>query len=442
VQQVVGADLEADHHQTLRHMAKHSTVPHLATRLAVMTATADRPAASRRATYRQVLADPLFRLLFVTRGLAIAADSLRILALSVLIYAATSSPFLGALAFGAGFLPQLIGSTLFGALADRMRPRRVIVLGYAVECATAVVLAVFRLPVGVSLGIVAAVACLVPVFGGASARVIADTLSGDAYVLGRSLSTMSSSAAQLAGLAGGGAAIAALGNPQRALLVSAFLHAASGLAVRIRMPDLPAAPAMARSVMRHSWEGSRALLANRQVRRLLLAQWLPPGFAVGAEGLLVAYAGERGLPAGAAGYLMACLPVGMFAGDLVVGRFVAPSVRERLVGPLVALLGLPLVALGGTVPIAAALGLLFASGAGFAYKLGLQRAFLDALPEEARGHAFGLLTSGLMTAQGVGPAVFGAMATLTGAPEAVALAGAATTACVLIVSPKARLRRQ
>ena len=398
-----------------------------------MTTTTEAPTPEQRATYGHVLADPIYRLLFVTRGLAIAADSLRILALSVLIYAATSSPLLGALAFGAGFLPQLFGSALFGAVADRVRPRRIIVLGYAVECATAVLLAMLRLPVGVSLAMVAAVACFMPVFGGASARVIAETLKGDAYVLGRSLSTMSASAAQLIGLAGGGLAIAALGSPQRALLVSAVLHATAALAVRLRLPNLAAVRAEG-SVMRHSWHGNRALLADRRIRRLLLAQWLPPAFSVGAEGLLVAYAAERGFVAGAAGFLMACLPVGMFAGDLIVGRLAAPRTRERLVVPLVALLGLPLVALGLAVPLPAALGLLLLSGGGFAYTLGLQRTFLDALPEAMRGQGFGLLSSGLMTAQGLGPAVFGALALVTGVQAAVALAGAATALSMVVVS--------
>ena len=38
---------------------------------------------------RRVFADPIFRLLFTTRSVAIAADTLRMLALSVLVYAAT-----------------------------------------------------------------------------------------------------------------------------------------------------------------------------------------------------------------------------------------------------------------------------------------------------------------------------------------------------------------
>ncbi|WP_034591015.1 MFS transporter [Hamadaea tsunoensis] len=393
-----------------------------------MTITADRPA-----TYREVLADPVYRLLFGTRALAIAADSLRILALSTLIYAATSSALLGALAFGAGFLPQLLGTTLLGAVADRVRPRRVITLGYALEALTAVLLATAGLPAAANLAVVAAVACLVPVFGGAAARVTAERLRGDAYVLGRSLSTMSSSAAQLAGLAGGGAVLAALGRPQHALLVSAALHAIAAVAVRTRLPDLDPAPTAAGSVVRHSWHGNRALLADRAVRRLLVAQWLPPGFAVGAEGLLVAYAAQRGWGTATAGYLLGCLPVGMFLGDFLVGRFVAPARRERLSAPLVALLGVPLIGVGLTgSPVVAAAALL-CSGAGFSYKLGLQREFLAAVPQELRGQAFGLLTAGLMTAQGLGPAVFGGIALGTGAGWAVALAGGATCLGVFAV---------
>ena len=54
-----------------------------------MTATAS---LERQATYRQVLAEPQFRLLFLTRSLAIGADTLRTVALSMLIFAATGSP--------------------------------------------------------------------------------------------------------------------------------------------------------------------------------------------------------------------------------------------------------------------------------------------------------------------------------------------------------------
>jgi hypothetical protein len=69
--------------------------------------------------------------------------------------------------------------------------------------------------------------------------------------------------------------------------------------------------------------------------------------------------------------------------------------------------------------------LLLLSGLGYAYGLGLQRPFLDALPQDGQGQAFGLLGSGSMTLQGVGPVCFGAVAAGTGTGVAIALAGGA-----------------
>ena len=186
-----------------------------------------------------MFADPIFRVLFWSRSLSIGAGTLRILALSVLVFEATGSALLTAITFGIGFVPQVIGGTLFGALADRLAPRRLIVGGYLLECAVAAALALGHLPVGVSLALVAVVATLSPVFNGASNRLVAESLTGDAYVLGRSLSNVASAGAQLLGLAAGGVAVSQLG-PARALLVTARLPAGGGHVGPVR-PAPPAA---------------------------------------------------------------------------------------------------------------------------------------------------------------------------------------------------------
>lgn len=388
-----------------------------------------------RTTYREVLADRRFRLLFWTRTLAVAAEALRIMTLSVLVFDATGSPLLGALTFGAGFLPQLAGSFFLGSLADRTRPRLLLTAGHLLQCGSAAYLGLARPPVAALLVLLSCVAVLTPVFSGVSARLVAETLTGDAYVLGRSLSNIASSAAQLAGLALGGAAVALLG-ARGSLLLSAGAFLLAGLAVRLGLPDLPAAaPAErakgrgSRAVLRHSWAGSRALLADAAVRPLLLAQWLPPLFATGAESLIVPFAGEQRLPQGTAGPLLACLPVGMLLGDLAVGRLLRPATRERLVAALVVVLGLPLAGFAWHPPWPVCALLLVLSGTGFAYALGIQRRFLDAVPEARRGQAFGLLSAGLMSVQGIGPALCGVLAEFTGAGTAMALAGLATV-CV------------
>ncbi|MGF7236442.1 MAG: MFS transporter [Frankia sp.] len=304
-----------------------------------------------------------------------------------------------------------------------------IATAYVVECATGTVLASGCLPVGANLAMVVPVASLTPVFAGASARLTAEVLTGDAYVLGRSLSNIAASAAQLLGLAGGGIAAAALGT-RPTLLVAAAVHLVAAVAVRVRLPDLPPAARppdeMPRSVLGQSWSGNWHLLTNPVVRVLLLAQWLPLAFIAGAESLVIPYDASRDLPTSSPGLLLACLPVGMIIGNLAVTRFARPATRERLTTPLMVLCGLPLVAFAINPPLTASAGLLTVTGSGLAYSLGIQRRFLDTTPTAIRGQAFGLLSTGVMTMQGLGPAAFGAVAEAASVGLAIALAGTAT----------------
>jgi len=98
-----------------------------------------------------------------------------------------------------------------------------------------------------------------------------------------------------------------------------------------------------------------------------------------------------------------------------------------MVAPLIVLLGAPTFALAFSPPLWMVGAVLFLTGCGFGYPLGLQRVFVDAIPQRHRGQAFGLLSMGLMTFQGIGPLVFGAIAQASGIRVAMALAA---TACV------------
>ncbi|MCO8274861.1 MFS transporter [Actinoplanes sp. TRM 88003] len=407
--------------------------------------------ADRPATYREVFAERTFRSLFVARTFAISATSLQIFALSVLVYATTGSPLLSALAFAAGFLPQIFGGLLFGALTDRLRPRPLIVAGYAVETALAAALGVFDLPVAASLLLVGVVALGTPLFAGSAARVIAERLTGDAYVLGRSLTNMSSSAAQLLGLAGGGVAVAALG-PQHALLVAAACHAVAAFIVWRGLPTTATAEertgAESRTgadkragAVRDSWSGTVLLFSDPTIRRLLLAQWLPSALVAGAEALLVAYGAARGFPSGAAALLMAAPAVGMLAGNFVIGRFLRPSLRERFSSAFVLVLGAPLILLLLDVPLLVVSALLVVAGFGFAYGLGLQRAFLAASPDGRQGQLFALLSTGMMTFQGLAPLALGVLAEATSPATAIATAGAATMLLATLIPAPVRSTR-
>jgi len=407
-----------------------------------MTATtphsrqAPRPAGpAGRTTYRSVFAAREFRVLFAVTLMYVLGFEFEILGLSVLVFAQTRSAFWTALAFSMGFVPQAVGGALFTSLADRLPPRAVISVGLLTRAAPGLIIGLWpTLPVPVMLALVAMAATVAPVFTAASSGVLPDVLEGDRFVLGRSVFSLTGSATQIIGLGIGGAILAAL--PARRLLLAAGLSllaaaiiARLGLRPRAARTDGPAA----RGIVRATVTGNIELLADRTVRGLLLAQWLPASFFTGAESLIVPYTGSLGQPASAASPLLAAVPAGMLLGDVIVGRFCLPRVRQRLAFPLAALVGVPLLALAFRPPLPVAGTALFACGCGFAYALGIQQAFLDSVPTRLRGQAFGLNSTGLMTGQGLLPPAVGALALAFGAGAAMAIAGAATILAALLL---------
>jgi predicted MFS family arabinose efflux permease len=398
--------------------------------------------APQRTTYRSVFAAREFRVLFAALLMYVLGFEFEILGLSVLVYAQTRSAFWTALAFSMGFAPQAAGGALFTSLADRLPPRAVITVGLLTRAAPGLIIGLWpALPVPVMLALVAAAATVAPVFTAALSGVLPDVLDGDRFVLGRSVFSLTGSATQIIGLGIGGAILAAL--PARRLLLAAGLSllaaaliARLGLRPRAARSTGPAArstgPA-ARGVVRATVAGNLELLADRTVRGLLLAQWLPAWFVTGAEALIVPYTGSLGQPASAASPLLAAVPAGMLLGDVIVGRFCRPRARERLAFPLAAAMGVPLLALAFRPPLPIAGVALFATGFGFAYALGIQRAFLDSLPARLRGQAFGLNSTGAMGGQGLVPMAAGGLAAAFGAGAAMAISGTATILAALLL---------
>ena len=395
-----------------------------------------------RTTYRSVFAVGEFRVLFATLLMFVLGFEFEILGLSVLVYAQTRSAFWTALAFSMGFAPQALGGALFTSLADRLPPRLVISVGLLTRAAPGLVIGLWpALPVPAMLVLVAVVATATPVFTAASSAVLPDVLDGDRYVLARSVFSLTGSATQIIGLGIGGAILAAL--PARRLLLAAGLSLlAAAVVARLGLRPRPARtdawPTRAnarptRGIVRATLAGNLELLADRTVRGLLLAQWLPAWFVTGAESLIVPYAGSLGQPPSAASPLLAATPAGMLLGDLVVGRFCRPAARQRLAFPLAALMGVPLLALAFRPPLPVTGTVLFACGFGFAYLLGVQQPFLDSLPDRLRGQAFGLNSTGMMTGQGLIPPASGGLAAAFGAGPAMAAAGAVTILAALLL---------
>ena len=233
--------------------------------------------AAQRARYGQVFAVGPFRALFSGTVLTIVATSLQILGLSVLVYLATGSAWLSAVAYGAGFLPQVLGGVVLTSLADRLPTRPLIVIGSLIRAAVAVALALAPIPVVAMIGLVAAAAALQPLFNAAQSALLPNLLTGDRYVLGRSVLNLASAGAQLAGLGAGGVLIAALGG-HRALLGAAVAQLLAGLIFAIGLPGRrpPTTDVADRWRLGDTWRGNAQLLANPRIRAILLMWWIPP----------------------------------------------------------------------------------------------------------------------------------------------------------------------
>lgn len=115
------------------------------------------------------------------------------------------------------------------------------------------------------------------------------------------------------------------------------------------------------------------------------------------------------------------------------GSALGPAARSRLVVPLAAVSLLPLLAYALRPAAAPLAAVLLLAGLAHAYTIGLDRWWVDAVPEELRGRAMTLLSTGLMTLQGAGMALAGLAAELV--PVHLVVVGAAVlgTLCVLVL---------
>jgi len=382
-----------------------------------------------RTTYRHVFAVPEFRALLAGFAVFLVSETVQMLALSVLVYASTGSALLAALAYVAGFLPQALGGTVLLAVVDRCRPRRLLLGFEALRLVVAVLLASGALPPVAMVLLVFALGGVAPVAQATRTALLPDLLSGDAYVLGRSLFTVTSGATQVVGAAVGGLLLAVAG-PGGALWLTAASCVLSAVIVRFGLAERPARSAGGPGAVRETWRVNRALLTDPAIRALLLAQWLPGVLMVAAEGVVVPYAAGLGRGS-SAGVVLAAAAAGMLTGEFVVGRFVAPAVRERLTPWLALLLGVPLIGFVLRPGVVLAAVVLAVAASGFSYQLGLARRFLEAVPERHRGQAFGLAGIGMMTLQGLAMAGAGGLAEVLPAGVVIALAGAASIAATL-----------
>ncbi|MGW0711876.1 MFS transporter [Streptomyces sp. NPDC002643] len=385
-------------------------------------------------SYRTLFRTREFTPFLLSFGAFAAAQTIGGLALGTLVFRATGSPFLSAVSMFGPQLAQLLGGAFLLSGADRLPPRATLTglaLAFAVGTAA---LALPGLPVWGVFTVVLLQGLVASLGGGVRGGLLNEILSKDGYVLGRSVYNMLWGLTQVTGFATGGALLALL-SPPACLLLAAALYVLSALVTRLGLTARPPRSSGRPSVAA-TWRTNAALWSSRPRRLTYLGLWVPNGLVVGGDSLYVSYAPE------AAGTLYACGALGMFVGDMAVGRLVPPALRPRLATPLRLSLAVPYLFFVLRPGVALSALAVTVASVGFAASLVLQERLMSLTPDDLAGQALGLHATGMAAMQGVGAILAGTLAQLTSPAAAMTLMAAASVTVTLTLAALNRHERR
>jgi MFS family permease len=385
---------------------------------------------SPRVTFLDALRVPEFRVLWLADAQSLAGDQLARVALSVLVFERTSSALLTALAYALTFLPALIGGALLAGLADRMPRRRVMVAGDLIRAVLLAGMAIPATPLWLVCTLLVFAVLVGSPFSAAESALLPEILSGETFVVGTGLRTITNQLAQLGGFAFGGVAVAAIG-ARAGLAIDAVTFAVSALLIALGVQRRPV-PARESGEPQPSYldsitVGVKLVARDPKLRTLLGFSWLL-GLYVVPEGVAPPYAHSLGAGAVGIGLLMAAGPAGTALGTYLFLRLVPIASRPSWMTGLAVAGGLPLVACWLRPPIVVSIVLWAISGAAAAYQVQVVTEYVRAVPDSRRAQAVGVAASGLLAAQGIGILLGGLVASRFGAASAIGVAGAVVVA--------------
>ena len=381
-------------------------------------------------TYRELFQAREFTPFFLASSVQVAAQTMSSLALGTLIYSATGSPLLSALAIFGPSLTQVIGANTVLSASDRLPPRAVLSGLSLVFAAGTAVLAIPGVAVWASFAIVACLGLGASLAGAVRYGLLNEVVAGAGYLLGRSVLNMSVGAMQICGFAVGGVLVTTL-SPRGTLLIGAALYAGGAAIARFGLTQRPARAA-GRPSVRDTWRINARLWSSVGRRYVYLALWVPNGLIVGCESLFVAYAPRH------AGLLFVSAAAGMLAGDTLAGRFIPDRWRERLGAPLRVVLAAPYLIFAVRPALPVAVAAVAVASVGYCASLLLQERLMALTPHELSGQALGLASSGTLAMQGAGATVAGVVAQWSSPNEAMAAMAAVSLAVTLILAPGLR----
>jgi MFS family permease len=392
-------------------------------------------ATEQAATFRDVFAVGEFRALWAAQLLSVIGDQLARVALTVLVYDRTRSALLAAVTFVASIVPTFIGGVTLAWLADRYPRRGVMIACDVVRFALVLIMVI----PGTSLAGLVTLLFLVTLVGApftsARAAIYPDVLTGDRYVVGTAVTLTTYQFAQVLGFAAGGAVVGLFGT-RPSLLIDAATFAGSALIVWARVRRRPAPVADGHrepSRLAGIVAGARLVFARPALRTPMFFGWLA-AFYVAPEGVVTPLARDLNGGAVVVGVILAAAALGQTLGAIVIGRFLAPPARLRVMGPL-AVTGCAILVLFFLPPgLPGSLLILFASGLAAGYQIAANAAFVSAAPREQRSQAFGLAQGGISLGQGVVMILAGAAADHYSPAWVIGVSGAVGTVVALALA--------
>jgi hypothetical protein len=381
------------------------------------------PSTARRPSFRDVFAHPEFRALWVSYVLSAAGDRLALVALTLLVYDRSKSPFLAAITFAAGFVPYLFGGMFLSGLADRLPRRSVMVTCDLIRVVLVVAMLAPGVPLAGMIGLLYAVTLLQPPFDASRSAIVRDVMEKDRYPLAMAVMGSTTRVVIVAGSAAGGLIVALFG-ARPALGADAATFVASALLIQFGVRARPAVAASEGGPK--PWgqlvEGVRLVFGDPALRTLVGLGWLAAFYEV-PEGIAAPYAGRLGGGAVAAGLLLATSQLGAAVSTPLFTKKLGPLTRLKWMGPM-SVLACGILAVTVLRPNLIVSMALFALSNSFAmYQIAANTAFVERIPNEKRGQAFGLANAGLIVGQGVAFAVAGAAAEVVPPSAVVALSG-------------------
>ncbi|HEU5471448.1 MAG TPA: MFS transporter [Actinophytocola sp.] len=366
-----------------------------------------------------VLAVSEFRALWFAEAQSVAGDQLAKVALMIMVYSRTGSAWWAAAVYALTFLPALAGGLGLSQLADRFPRKPLMVTCSLIQAALVGLMAIPNVPIEILCVLVVGVQLVQSPALAAQQAVTREVFTDDAlYLRSQDLRGITTNTLMLVGLAGGGLLVVGIGT-SLALAADALTFLIAALVVQRWVHNRPVA-----GKKEDGWfHATRWVFSQRKMRVLLALTWLV-GLVVVPEGLAAPLAHEMGASPAAVGWLLAADPLGFVIGAFVLSHYVGPQHRIRIVGVLATLSVGMLVGFLLHPNLAFALTLLALAGATGAYSITVGAAFNTWAPNGLRGGAFGIARTGMRVAQGLGVALGGAVAELTGsAMNTVGLAG-------------------